>query len=671
MIARFSLACVVLLLSTIDVARAASPATLPSQGHVTSSDGKPVAGATVWVIGEPEFRAPRVLLKTATKADGSFDLPTVPVQADDSSTLSVVVRADGFGLCGSTRTFEVMMPPAVPVAVKLQRPDGKPAAGVKVAPVQLVAGHGGFGTGPSWFARIPDELLGEFAVTSDADGIATFPSLPQDARVGLHVLDESYARTDYRERIVVPKSADPAPVPMRLLAGGVIEGRLVDADGKPVAGVYVSAQGTNVSSTTGGTTYTDEQGRYALKQMRPGTFNVAVGLREELGNSWTAVAHESVSLAEGQRLTGKDFQLIPGTLITGKVMDADTHKPLAGLSVGVYGPAHPKSGGWVQSAKSGADGTYQLRVPPGDQYVYFMGMTPEGYLSAQPASKEVTVTDAQGTSVDFLLPRDKNPPLSGQVIDAAGKPVPQARVTLQRSGDGPMIVPDATKITDDQGEFEFAAVPRGSTLRAVKGKTGTLEPVTVNGAEDITLIVEEDYLTNIAGVVTDLEGKPIAGAKVSLTRMHGSFGIGTEPRPTDANGRYSFDDLPVDGRYSVSAYGKGYGEAQANVRLRLGPVNEAPALKLARADSFVAGKVVDADGKPVAGVTVYLMINRGERPEAITDQTGAFRFDGVVAGKQVTVYTMSANGKSIGGQANAKPGTSDTVLTLPAGLPAR
>lgn len=659
---RILLACFGLFLC-FDIPRvdAAAPSTLPTQGRVTSADGKPVAGATVWVIRSLALQKPQVLLKTTSRADGSFDLPTSAPVAPADGWLQTIVRADGLGTCGSRGTFEIRMPAATTVRVKLQRQDGAPIAGVKLATSFLASAR--WGPEGTWIAHIPDELLSEFAATSDAEGIVTFRDLPRDANIRFLALDESFARCAYRESIDTSVDRD-VPTALTLLRSAVIEGRVIGADGKPVPGVYVSAQGIDASATTGASTYTDEQGRYALKQMRPGTFNVAIGLTGDLAESWTAVAYERFEIAEGQRFAGKDFQLIPGTLITGKVTDADTGKPLAGLSIGVYGPAHPKSGAWVQSSKTGADGMYRLRVPAGEQYVYLSSSAPEGYLEPRVKSKVVKVTDADGATVDFALPPDPNPPLVGRVIDANGKPVPQALVRLERVGvDVSPYVGEPSKTTDDDGRFAFASVPSGSRLRASKANVGTRHPVSINADErQIAVTLEDGYLTDITGVVTDADGKPIADAQVSLIVTRGSFGIGSPPQATDAQGRYRFRDKPIDERYSVSAHAKGYGEADAKLFIEPGDTNDAPPLKLPRADSFVAGKVVDADGKPVAGVKVYLATN--QRPEQTTDASGAFRFDGVVPGKPASIYVLRPGEDMPAGTINTKPGSSNVVIKL-------
>jgi hypothetical protein len=396
--------------------------------------------------------------------------------------------------------------------------------------------------------------------------------------------------------------------------------------------------------------------------MRPGTFNVAIGLNADLSQSCTAVAYEALSLEQGEHAAGKDFQLIPGALITGKVLDANTQKPLAGLSIGVYGPAHPKSGAWVQTCRSGADGSYQLRVPPGDQYVYFQDLPPEGYLEPKVKSQNVTVTVDQPTTVDFLLPPNPNPPIAGRVVDDQGKPVAGATVTLDAPIAEMAFGQGLTKTTDEQGHFRFAAATPESTLRARKGKIGLLEPLKVNGGEqNITLVLKDGYVTSITGLVTDAQGQPIANASVVLITRRGDTGLGGEPHRTDANGRYSFDDLTVDAQYSIDAVIKGYGQASENVPLKPGVSTEAAPLKLAKADSFIAGQVIDAAGHPVAGAKVGLMIDIGTPPETLTDATGHFRFDGLVAGKMVTVYTIERPAF-----VQAKAGTADVVLKLPA-----
>ena len=59
-----------------------------------------------------------------------------------------------------------------------------------------------------------------------------------------------------------------------------------------------------------------------------GKFNVALHLDGQWNRKYTAAAHEGVALDAAQQLAGKDFTLIEGALITGKIVEKATGKPI-------------------------------------------------------------------------------------------------------------------------------------------------------------------------------------------------------------------------------------------------------------------------------------------------------------------------------------------------------
>jgi hypothetical protein len=146
--------------------------------------------------------------------------------------------------------------------------------------------------------------------------------------------------------------------------------------------------------------------------------------------------------------------------------------------------------------------------------------------------------------------------------------------------------------------------------------------------------------------------------------------------PTNGGGLYEIrvkvpSVVPIVGRmdpptYSVTAFARGYGSANS---AQLGPLTEGenfvPTIVLPRADSYVSGGVVDASGKPVAGVRVSVSFPPTQSSRrsagAQTDAQGRFRIDELVIGE--TAW-LSA---SMGGQSARIPITppaSDVTVAL-------
>jgi hypothetical protein len=128
-----------------------------------------------------------------------------------------------------------------------------------------------------------------------------------------------------------------------------------------------------------------------MPRLLAGHYNIALDLSGTLDREVTAVAHENVEI-------GQDFELIPGVLVNGTVTGADG-EPKAGIEVGVYGPAHPNSSAWVQSATTDKSGHYVFRVPAGKNRVYVMS----GPIMPEGSDRTIEAVDGQETKVDFVV----------------------------------------------------------------------------------------------------------------------------------------------------------------------------------------------------------------------------------------------------------------------------
>jgi Carboxypeptidase regulatory-like domain len=168
-----------------------------------------------------------------------------------------------------------------------------------------------------------------------------------------------------------PSNAVPETSPVRL-AFGAVQGRVTNSvDGKPVAGVHAWADIPGQGRGLGiGEAVTDAKGNYQIAHLKPGVYVITLTLSAEQQKYATARALQHRDLKPGTTLTGQDFTLIPGSWITGKVTDKITGQPLAGVDIGIYGPAHPRSRPEVQDTTTGLNGVYRARVPAGKQYVY-------------------------------------------------------------------------------------------------------------------------------------------------------------------------------------------------------------------------------------------------------------------------------------------------------------
>jgi hypothetical protein len=158
------------------------------------------------------------------------------------------------------------------------------------------------------------------------------------------------------------------------------------------------------------------------------------------------------------------------------------------------------------------DGGYALLVDdPGEATVSVETLDGTSTL----ASRATTVPDADAHVIDIAL---AGVAVSGLVVDdATGKPLPDARVSAMRRGRTPGS--DALPArTGPDGRFTLEAEPGEYRLYAsAEAYTNAVAEVTVGeaGAADVRIGLAQG--ASIAGRVLDAQGRPAAGARVSVT----------------------------------------------------------------------------------------------------------------------------------------------------------
>jgi protocatechuate 3,4-dioxygenase beta subunit len=346
-------------------------------------------------------------------------------------------------------------------------------------------------------------------------------------------------------------------------------------------------------------------------------------------------------------------------------------KPIAGIHIGLYGPAKPRIAASILGADTDAQGNYAIRTPPGKQYVYIaqaMGNSPRPHF-------EPDVFDGQTTIVNFDLSPDRSSTIriNGTVLNPSGQPVAGADVTCDDPDSPEPFVSTESAITDAGGHFQLRDVKAGSQIR-VRSKDQTLAtdaPISVlPQTHEITIRLSAGAQFMLIVKVTDVTGAVIPDASVQLTIMNGRFGEGEgQGHPVDANGVVSLESLWTDNRYFLDAQAPGYGVTQAKVDAPAlaNPGRQTLTLVLKQATSVIAGIVVDAQGKPAPGVRVDINDSKTGARSTHTDSQGHFSFNVVDDARHVLVYLPHLGddqSKPIYATANA--GQTDVKLTLPA-----
>ena len=263
-------------------------------------------------------------------------------------------------------------------------------------------------------------------------------------------------------------------------------------------------------------------------------------------------------------------------------------------------------GGRSYRATSGADGRYEVRVPPGEYQV--TADVAEGWYATAGFSK-AEVLDTRGCvqSDVFVRPDGR---LFGRVEDGDGRALGGLSMELVTAEDArrPEIFPRYKIRTDENGRYEFTQLPPGryylgSNLRS-QPRESPQAPLFYPGvpamtsAEQVALglserrrlddfVVPSSYaLVRIQGIVRLPDGQPAAGVKVYLRGGGKEFSFFGEPVTTRPDGRFSLmaaagpsyrlsaetigDDGRVTGRLETDPF-EGKGDL-APFNLRVAPV---------------------------------------------------------------------------------------------------
>ena len=74
------------------------------------------------------------------------------------------------------------------------------------------------------------------------------------------------------------------------------------------------------------------------------------------------------------------------------------------ITIGVYGPARPKSGAAIEGVYTDAKGEFRIRVPAGRNYPYLSSILPSVVLEGNEFEQEgVMVEDGKATEIEFRI----------------------------------------------------------------------------------------------------------------------------------------------------------------------------------------------------------------------------------------------------------------------------
>jgi RNA polymerase sigma factor (sigma-70 family) len=516
-------------------------------GIVRDFDGHPVAGATV-VAGAFTTKANHQIATTGP--DGRFAFQTKEGEPKLAYVLAYkegLAPASKFHGLGEKPTptggMELVLITAAPFVGIVHDRDGAPIGGAKVG-VKYMRGKGGRNDHNPILENViqgtPLESL--FETITDKQGGFRFPAVPAPQRVVIHVKADGKADLssevpgDYEAGYISGSEAKPARLAMEPEAR--IVGRVVTKlPGVFVSGVKIGLQSTHDSTQFWRDAKTDAEGRFEMRGLPEGGGNL-FPMDHPSDGPWTYRAIDNQALHPG-KTAEVTIELIAGVLVEGQVVDAATGDPVAGVFIGMYGPARPRTGAAIMGSTTDEKGKYRFHLPPGKTQLYVAGgpWTYAGQEVEIPAGKdtftaptlEVKKKEAPPKPVakppataPATAPDKQNVSISGVVQDVSDQPIGGATVVgaiLHKD----MMADRRIVTTGPDGRFtlELAGSKEANARGCVYAFKEGLAPAGAsmsssvpNSAGKVTLILPRPR--PFVGIVQDKDEKPIAGADVRV-----------------------------------------------------------------------------------------------------------------------------------------------------------
>ena len=477
------------------------------------------------------------------------------------------------------------------------------------------------------------EGAGEFIVTR----------LPTDTQMLVRVC--AAGLTEHRSLLML---SDHAPRTrggeIVLYPAGRITGRVVDPEGRPVAGARLAATLRagyldNVPRSFAlpywpGEAVSGADGRYAIERAPLGAVTVRAWQSGYL-LAETAVELHGESVESPVVLTrGEGARL----RVQCQGMGARDLLPLflmrTGKESGCCLPPLPVA--------PDADGVLVLGGMPAGRYTLH---TERWDLQLSPPQHEIELQGGETRTVEWAAVVPDPSPVTGRVTGPDGKPLAGMRVAVQR----PRGWPRSIVVTDAQGRFR-AATPtaRGEQFMVyLIDDAWDLEAghgiLMVAAAPERVLELAAVRRRRLDVVVVDRQDRPVPRADATLFR--GERGEVITNSWTDARGRCQFFEVDRGGELCLDV------ESRAGHAIVRGiELPRADVLRVVIAPAAVLGGVVrDATGRPFAGARLLVLEKDAEgttalKAECVSDRLGRFRFPGLRGGGHVV--QVFANGGS-------------------------
>ena len=586
---------------------------LTFSGRVVDSGGEPVADAEV--LYSLQSNQPKSVARTAE--DGMFNFEFPRPEPDEGNRVDIVAvhpqHASGWQNLPtqSTANVEIQLDKPTIISGRIMNTAGEPIPNAEIQLKDFLRDN-------LIYLGLDDHsvlnLIPIPPVKSDVNGVFIFRRLPAGRTATLTVQGQGYATERQSAVLTGTKGLE-----FKLEREAQIEGHLSYVDsGAPVESATISVESIRPTAG-GGRISVDVNGRYVVRNLPPGTYNVYL---HEGPAGWTAAANAVVKVAAGQTTSKVDMTLVRVGYVTGRVTDRDTHEPIANYDISMYDAARPAAQRKSHSVQTDESGTYRFSAAPGPGLIF--GSAPPGYQDVDYIDENVHVVEGETLVVDFQF--SKGTPSIFRTLTETGDPVTGARITDSFGGRR-----EYGK-SNEHGELTVHGLRQGQRLVLTAEQSelklrGSAEVEFQPGAP-IEIRMKPFELVKVSGRVVNSNGEPIPSARIHRHRSdplrHTVIvsGVGV----TNGDGWFRDVGLIAGVQYVITAKAKGYWREITEEFTATEGMSQFDdfVLRPAVGQFSIEGRIIDTSGNPVNGARLE-SIQQGQRWEAFTDANGDYR----------------------------------------------
>ena len=557
------------------------------EGQVLDEGGAGVGGATVWLSSVPPRTA-------KTEADGSFAFDKV-VGREYELTASAGPRTGGpvsYRLTEKSDPVVIRIAQGATVQVEVTADTGEPIEGATV--------------------KLDD--FSEASATTAKNGIASLSPV-RPGWVGVEVSANGYAGASTFGQ--VGSGGATATLHVKLHKGVSVSGRVVDESGKGLAKVQVTVGEAWFMPMKSAEATTDDKGDFTFAAIAPGshTFEAQDGEHAPGKSLPVTVADRTIS---GIAITMKE-----GGSLAGKVVDTKgAAVPYATVRIAPKSDGDDRMEQMTQGRQAVADskGVFEVRGLPRTKL--------QARASSEDATSKLADLDltTKPAAKDISLVLDEVGTIAGTVVDDQGKPVPEVQVTALPdyfAAEQPSLAGLTSATTDGAGAFTIKGLPDGS-YRLTASRAGGSRAFERTGTQ---------AKTGDKGVKLVLPAPAVLVGKIQIeggtAPKIANVQLGWHPAtPANADGSFKIEDLEP-GSYDVHIRGLEFAQfTHTDVKLEAGKTTDMGTITVVKGRKLT-GKVVDANGTPVAGArvtvsrTLFSLEGADDQMENLAEMSGA------------------------------------------------